>query len=64
LIAKWLTISRGVSDFFERGIVCYSNDAKTELLGVPPKLILDHGAVSAEVAQAMAEGLLERTLPI
>ncbi|HEX7343684.1 MAG TPA: competence/damage-inducible protein A [bacterium] len=61
LIAKWLTDVSGSSDFFERGIVCYSNDAKTELLGVPPKLILDHGAVSAEVAQAMAEGLLARS---
>jgi len=61
LVAKWLTDIPGSSDFFERGIVCYSNDAKTELLGVPPKLILDHGAVSAEVAQAMAEGLLERS---
>ncbi len=61
LIAKWLTDIPGSSDFFERGIVCYSNDAKTELLRVPPKLILDYGAVSAEVAQAMAEGLLARS---
>jgi PncC family amidohydrolase len=61
LIAKWLTDIPGSSDYFERAIVCYSNDAKMELLGVPPKLILDHGAVSAEVAQAMAEGLLARS---
>ena len=43
---------------FERGFVTYSNAAKTELVGVPAALIKTHGAVSAEVARAMAEGAL------
>jgi nicotinamide-nucleotide amidase len=47
----------GSSNFFERGVVTYSNRAKTELLGVPAGLIERHGAVSAEVARAMAEGI-------
>jgi nicotinamide-nucleotide amidase len=46
------------SDWFERGFVTYSNAAKTELLGVPAALIERHGAVSEEVACAMAEGAL------
>ena len=45
--------------WFERGFVTYSNAAKTELLGVAPDLIIQHGAVSAEVAQAMAAGALQ-----
>ncbi|MBP6778083.1 MAG: CinA family protein, partial [Piscinibacter sp.] len=51
----------GSSDWFERGFVTYSNEAKTDLLGVPAALIERHGAVSAEVAQAMAEGALARS---
>ena len=58
LIAAACTSIAGSSDWFERGIVCYSNEAKTELLGVPATLIVKHGAVSAEVARAMAEGAL------
>ncbi len=58
LIAAACTSIAGSSDWFERGIVSYSNDAKTELLGVPAALIIKHGAVSAEVARAMAEGAL------
>ncbi|MBC7992938.1 MAG: CinA family protein, partial [Rhizobacter sp.] len=58
LIAAACTSVAGSSDWFERGIVSYSNDAKTELLGVPAVLITKHGAVSAEVARAMAEGAL------
>lgn len=61
LIAAACTSMAGSSDWFERGIVSYSNDAKTELLGVPAALIHTHGAVSREVAQAMAEGVLART---
>ena len=45
----------------ERGFVTYSNAAKTELLGVPPDLIARYGAVSEEVARAMAEGALSST---
>src|SRR3954470_22191401 len=58
LIAAACTSIAGSSDWFERGIVSYSNEAKTELLGVPAALLQAHGAVSAEVARAMAEGAL------
>ena len=58
LIAAACTAIAGSSDWFERGFVTYSNEAKTELLGVPAALIRAHGAVSAEVARAMAEGAL------
>ncbi len=60
LIAAACTSIAGSSDWFERGYVTYSNAAKTELLGVPAALIAQHGAVSAEVAQAMAEGARAR----
>ena len=56
LIAGACTELSGSSNWFERGFVSYSNAAKTELLGVPAALIEQHGAVSAPVAQAMAEG--------
>lgn len=58
MIAAACTAVAGSSDWFERGFVTYSNAAKSELLGVAPALIEAHGAVSAEVAQAMAEGAL------
>ena len=58
LIAAACTAVAGSSDWFERGVVSYSNEAKAELLGVPMALIQAHGAVSAEVARAMAEGAL------
>src|SRR6185312_13447885 len=58
LVAASLTAIAGSSDVVERGFVTYSNEAKTELLGVPAPLIAAHGAVSAEVALAMAEGAL------
>ena len=61
LVAAACTSLAGSSDWFERGVVTYSNAAKTELLGVPAELIARHGAVSAEVAAAMAEGALART---
>ena len=57
-IAAALTDIAGSSDVFERGFVVYSNEAKSELLGVPAALIAQHGAVSEEVAAAMAEGAL------
>jgi nicotinamide-nucleotide amidase len=56
LIAAACTNIAGSSDWFERGFVTYSNEAKTELLGVDAGLIAAHGAVSAEVARAMAAG--------
>ena len=58
LIAAACTSVAGSSDWFERGFVTYSNEAKTESLGVPMPLIETHGAVSAEVARAMAEGAI------
>ena len=58
LIAGALTDVAGSSAVFERGFVTYSNAAKTELLGVDPALIATFGAVSEEVAQAMADGAL------
>ena len=58
LIAACLTEFAGSSDVVERGFVTYSNEAKNELLGVPADLISRVGAVSAEVAEAMAEGAL------
>ena len=61
LIAAACTARPGSSAWFERGLVTYSNTAKTELLGVPAALIAANGAVSAEVARAMAEGAVART---
>ncbi|HEY7609375.1 MAG TPA: CinA family protein [Alphaproteobacteria bacterium] len=57
-IAAALTEIAGSSEVFERGFVVYSNEAKTELLGVSAALIAKHGAVSHEVAAAMVEGAL------
>ena len=61
LIAAALTAIAGSSDVVDRGFVTYSNDAKTEMLGVPAALIAAEGAVSAPVARAMAEGALARS---
>jgi nicotinamide-nucleotide amidase len=58
LVAARLTDIAGSSDVVERGFVTYSNEAKSELLGVPAALIAQYGAVSAQVARAMAEGAL------
>ena len=57
-VAAACTAVAGSSDWFERGFVTYSNAAKVESLGVAPGLIAVHGAVSEEVARAMAEGAL------
>ena len=56
MIAARCTDLAGSSTWFERGFVTYSNEAKTELLGVDPELIARHGAVSETVARAMAQG--------
>jgi nicotinamide-nucleotide amidase len=56
LVAALLTEISGSSAVVERGFVTYSNEAKTELIGVPADLIGTHGAVSEPVARAMAEG--------
>ena len=56
MIAAACTDLAGASDWFERGFVTYSNDAKADMLGVPSALIAQHGAVSEPVARAMAQG--------
>ena len=61
LIAAACTAVAGSSDWFERGFVTYSNQAKVEMLGVAAWLIAAHGAVSEPVARAMAEGALARS---
>jgi len=61
LIAGACTSIAGSSDWFERGHVTYSNEAKTEQLGVPAEVIERHGAVSREVAMAMALGALQHS---
>ena len=58
LVAALLTEISGSSAVVERGFVTYSNESKTELIGVPADLIAAHGAVSEPVARAMAEGAL------
>ena len=60
LLAARLTERPGSSGRFVGGVVAYSNEAKAELLGVDPALIERHGAVSGEVAEAMADGALDR----
>jgi nicotinamide-nucleotide amidase len=57
LIGHRLTQVPGSSTYLDRGVVCYSNQAKTDMLGVPQELIARHGAVSREVAAAMAQGI-------
>jgi nicotinamide-nucleotide amidase len=60
LIAERLTDVPGSSKYFIEGVVAYSNEAKTRALDVKPKLLLEHGAVSGEVAEAMAKGIRKR----
>ncbi|MCF8482713.1 MAG: CinA family protein [Rhodospirillum sp.] len=62
MIAAALTAVVGSSAVMDRGFVTYSNEAKTQMLGVPEEMLASHGAVSAEVAQAMAEGALNNSL--
>ena len=61
LLAKCLTDLAGSSDYFERGWIAYSNEAKQAELGVPAGLLARFGAVSEEVALAMVRGALEKT---
>jgi nicotinamide-nucleotide amidase len=61
LMAKRLTDIPGSSRYFLSGVVAYANQAKIDLLGVPADLIETHGAVSAEVAEAMAQGIRQKT---
>ena len=59
LIGYRLTQVPGSSAYVDRGVLCYSNQAKTDMLGLPARLIEQHGAVSREVAEAMAKGMRE-----
>ena len=62
MVAAAITDIAGSSAVFDRGFVTYSNAAKTAMLGVAPALLEVHGAVSAEVARAMAQGALAHSL--
>ncbi len=59
MIGARITRVPGSSDYFLGGVLCYSNDAKTNLCGVPEEMLRRHGAVSAEVAEALARGARE-----
>jgi len=61
LLSERLTRIPGSSSYFLGGAVCYSNELKTRLSGVPPKLLEENGAVSKPVAQALAAGMRKRT---
>ncbi|UUM21662.1 CinA family protein [Mycoavidus sp. SF9855] len=61
LVAAAITEISGSSQWFERGFITYSNQSKTEMIGVPTELIERHGAVSEPVARAMAEGALRNS---
>jgi len=61
MVSAALTDIAGSSGWFERGFVTYANQAKTDMLGVPPALLERHGAVSEPVARAMAEGALRHS---
>lgn len=62
LVSDKLTNIPGISEFFLGGVVAYSNKMKVDILDVPEELILKHGAVSPQVAKAMAEGIQKRAL--
>ncbi len=62
MVGAALTDIPGSSAVFERGFITYSNDAKIDLLGILPEMLNRFGAVSAEVAEAMAEGALAYSL--
>ena len=61
MLASLMTDIPGIAHTFERGFVTYTDEAKHEMLGVPAALLEEKGAVSEEVAVAMAEGALERS---
>jgi nicotinamide-nucleotide amidase len=61
LLMSRLTDVPGSSDYVDRGVICYSNASKTELAAVPDAVIREHGAVSEPVAQALAEGIRQRS---
>lgn len=58
-IAAAITCVPGSSTYFKGGVICYTNEIKTKMLGVPEELLAEKGAVSEEVARAMVEGALK-----
>ncbi len=60
-VAQCLTAIAGSSEWFDRGFVTYSNQAKQEMLGVPEEMLMEHGAVSQQVVAAMAQGALRHS---
>ena len=60
-VAQAITAIAGSSDWFDRGFVTYSNEAKQEMLGVHAETLKRHGAVSEETAREMAQGALSRS---
>jgi nicotinamide-nucleotide amidase len=62
LVAGAITDIAGSSQWFDRGFVTYTNEAKQDLLGVPEAVLRQHGAVSEAAARAMAEGAVARSL--
>ncbi|MCK6417444.1 MAG: CinA family protein [Alphaproteobacteria bacterium] len=61
LLAATITHKAGASKYFDRGFITYSNEAKTEMLGVAQTIIDMNGAVSGQVAEAMARGALRKS---
>lgn len=61
MVASAITDISGSSNWFERGFITYSNQAKLDMIGVPADLLDKHGAVSEPVARAMAEGALRNS---
>lgn len=60
LLAHTLTNVSGSSEYFDRGMITYSNKAKHDILGVPEEVLKKYGAVSIQVAEAMAQGIRQR----
>lgn len=61
LLSATITYKPGASEIFERGFITYSNESKTEMLGVSVDTLEKHGAVSAQTAEAMAAGALKNS---
>jgi nicotinamide-nucleotide amidase len=61
LVAHSLTNISGSSDYFDRGVISYSNESKNEMLGVSEKILKEYGAVSEQAAKAMADGVRTRS---
>ncbi len=61
LLAATITHKPGASKIFDRGFITYSNESKTDMLGVPEQMIAMQGAVSAPVAEAMARGAIKHS---